>query len=82
MRTVDITNIYIKVWIRKSEFPQGNLPRSLTQPRNTIQRPFEIMDIKYDRINVEIVRIECVECNTSIGINVMKVDDIGDFINF
>ena len=45
MIIVAIPNLEIKVWNRRNEFPQGNLLRSLTPPKITRQRPFEITDI-------------------------------------
>ena len=50
MNTVSIPNIDVKVWTRKSEFPQENFLRSLTQPEITRQRPFKLADIYYDKI--------------------------------
>ena len=72
---------HIKFWTRKSELPQGNFLRSLTQPENTIQIPFKLMDIEYDQIKVEVERMERVDYNTDIGRNVMNIDDIEDFSN-
>ena len=48
MRTVDITNLDIKVWTQNNYFPQGNYLRSLTQPEITKQITFEPTDIGYD----------------------------------
>ena len=56
--------------------PQGNFLRSLTQPEITIQRPFKLADIEYDRIKYEIGNMEHVEYNTTILMNVMNVDNI------
>ena len=81
-RKIVTTNIDIKVWTRKSEFTQGNFLRSLTQPEIIRQRAFELTDIDYYQIKYEIVRMECVDNNTSIGRNVMNVDDIEDLANF
>ena len=61
MMTVGIPNIGSNIWNRKSELPQENLLRSLTQSEITIQRPFELTDIEYDQINYEIPRMERVE---------------------
>ena len=47
---VAIPNIDVKVWTRKSDLPQVNLLRSLTQPKITRQRPFELTDLEYDKI--------------------------------
>ena len=79
--TVDITNIDIKVWTRKSELPQGNHLSSLTQSEITRQRPFELTNIHYDQIKDEIESMECVDYNTYFGINVTNVDYIEDFAN-
>ena len=43
MNRVAIPNLYIKVWICKIEFTQRNVLRSLTQPKITIQRLFDII---------------------------------------
>ena len=72
---------HVKVWTRKSELPQGNFLRSLTQPEITIQRPFKLADIEYDQINDESTSMECLEYNTSIVRNIMDVYDIEDFEN-
>ena len=45
MNTVDIPSIDVKVWTRKSELRQGNFLRSLTSPKITRQRTFEVIDI-------------------------------------
>ena len=50
MRTVSIPNIDVKVWTRKSDFPQGNFIRYLTTTEIKIQIPFKIKDIEYDQI--------------------------------
>ena len=47
---VAIPNIDVKVWTRKSDLPQVNLLRFLTQPKITRQRPFELTDLEYDKI--------------------------------
>ena len=65
----------------KSEFPQGNFLRSLTQPEITRQRPFELTNIEYDQIKDEISRVWHVDCNPEIRINVMTFDDIEEFAN-
>ena len=59
-----------------SEFPQGNFPRSLAQPEITRQRHPELTDIEYDIINHKVAMMEWVEYNTSVGRNVMNIDDI------
>ena len=61
MNTVDIPNLDVKIWIRKSEFPQGNLLCSLAQPEMMRQRTLEITDIEYDLIKDKISRIKRVE---------------------
>ena len=53
MNTVAIPNLDVTVWTQKSELTQGNLPRSLTQPKITRQRSFELKDIEYDQIKDE-----------------------------
>ena len=63
INTVDIPNIDVKVWTRKSEVPQGNLIRSLTKTEITRQRPFGLTYIEYDQIKYEIARMERVEYN-------------------
>ena len=50
MNTVAIPNIQIKVWNRKSDLPQGDFLRSLTPPKITRQRTFELKEIQYDII--------------------------------
>ena len=57
IRTVAIPNIDINVWTQKSDFPQGNLLRSLTQPDITRQITFKLMASKYDLIKDEITRM-------------------------
>ena len=81
MNTITIPNLDVKVWTRKSELPQGNFLRSLTQPKISRQIPFKLIEIEYDLIKDKIARMECVEYNTAAGINVMDVDDIEDFVN-
>ena len=81
MSTVAITNLGVRVWTRKSDLPQGNFLHSLTQPKIARQITFELIDIEYDRMKDEISRIKHVEYNTTIGINVINVDDIEDFAN-
>ena len=76
MKKVDILNLDIKLWAQKSELPQGNFLRFLTQTEITRQKPFEFTYIEYDQIKDEITWIECDDYNTSVGINVMNVDDI------
>ena len=49
MNTVATPNLDVNVWFQKSEFPQENFPPSLTQPKVTKQRPFELTDIEYDK---------------------------------
>ena len=66
-RKVYFTNLDVKFWTWKSEFPQGYFLCSLTQPKITRQRPFEITDIEYDVINDSIETMERVEYNTSGG---------------
>ena len=82
MRTVAVPNINIKVWSRKNELPLWNYLRSLTQPKITRQRPFELTDIEYDIVKYQIASMERVEYNTSTGRNVMNVDDIEEFVGF
>ena len=53
MNTVAITNLEVKVWTRKSELPQGNFLHSLTPPKITRLRPFELTDTEYDIIRDE-----------------------------
>ena len=81
MRTVAIPNIDVKVWNRKRLLTQGNFLHSLKQPKITRQRPFELTDIKYDRIKDRITRMEHVKYNTAIRRNDKNVDDIEDFAN-
>ena len=45
IKTFAITNVDVKVWTRKSEFPQGNLLCVLTQPEIIRQRIFNVIDI-------------------------------------
>ena len=52
----------------------------MSKPDITRQRPFRLTDINYDQMKGEIERMEQVEYNTAIGINVMDVDDIEDFV--
>ena len=68
MRKVDIPNIDGKVWNRKSDSPQRNFLRSLTQPEIKIQRPFKLTDIDFDIIKDEIITMERVEYSTAIGV--------------
>ena len=82
MNTVCIPNIDIEVWTYKSEFRQGILLRSLTQPEIIRQIPLELTDIYYYLTNDESVRMERVEYNTDAGRNVMNVDYIEDFESF
>ena len=79
MNIVAIPNIDVKVWTWKREFPQGDFLHSLTQPKITRQRPFELTDIEYDLIKDKIPNMERVEYNTDVGINVINVDDIEDY---
>ena len=65
-RTVAISNIEIKVWTRKGELSKGNLLCSLTQSKITRKITFELTDIEYDQINIEISRMERVEYNTAV----------------
>ena len=46
MSTVGIPNLDVQFWTQKSDLPQGNLLRFLTQPEITIQK-IELMDIYY-----------------------------------
>ena len=55
---VAIPNLYIKVWTRKSDPPQGNLLHPLIQSEITRQRSVELTDIEYDQIKDEISRME------------------------
>ena len=82
MSTVAIPNFDVKVWTRKSDLPQVNLLRSLTQPLITRRRTLELTDIDYDIIQDEISGMEYFEQNTSIRRNVMNDDDIEDFEMF
>ena len=82
MSRVAIPNLEVKVWTRKSELPQGDFLSYLTQPENTRQLPFELTDIGHYQIKDEIKKMEYVEYNTDIGINVKNVDNIEDFANF
>ena len=50
MNIVSIPNLGVRVWNRKSELPQRNLLRCLTQPKISRQRPFELTYIEYDII--------------------------------
>ena len=45
MKKVSIPNLEVKVWTCKSDFPQGNVLRSLTQTEITRQIPFELIYI-------------------------------------
>ena len=54
MNTVAIPNIDVKFWTQKSEFPPGDLLRSLNQPKITKHIPFKLTDIQCDQINDEI----------------------------
>ena len=65
----------------KNELLQGNYPNSLTQPKITKQRPFELTGIEYNQIKDKILRMECVAYNTDIGRNIMNVGDIEEFVN-
>ena len=80
MNTVDIKIFTLRfVPIKVSFHKVINFLRSLTKPEITRQRHFELIDIEYYWIKDESARIERVESNTSIGRNVMNVDDIEDF---
>ena len=81
MDTVDITNIDVKVLTQKSELPQVNFLRSLTQLEITIQRTFKFTYIEYDLVKNEITRTERVQYNIASGINVVNVDDMKDYEN-
>ena len=81
MNTVAITDIDVKIWTRRSEFPKRKLPRSLTQPKIWRKINFELIDIEYDLIKDEIPKMEHVEYNTAIERNVMNIGDIEDFAN-
>ena len=81
MNLVAITNLDVKVCNQESNWPQWNLPCSLTQPKITRQRHFKLTDIELDLIKDEISIMECVEYTTYIRINVMHVDDIEDSEN-
>ena len=81
MKTVAIPNLDVRVWTRESEFPQGHFLLSLTQPKITRQRTFEISDIGYDLIKDEIEMVDCDEYTTDVGIYINNVDDIEDFVN-
>ena len=48
MNKVAIPSLDVKVWTWKSDFPQGIFLCSLSQPKITRQRPFELTEIKYD----------------------------------
>ena len=61
MRTVSIPNIDVKVWTQKFYLPQGNTLCSVTQPKITRQRPFELTHIEYNLIKDKIARMEHVE---------------------
>ena len=80
-KTVYFPNIDIKVFNRKSEFPQSNFLRSLTEPEITRKIPFKLTYVEYDRIKDEMARMEHVDYNIDIKINIMNVDDIEDFAN-
>ena len=51
----------VQVWTHKSELPQGNFLRYLTQTEITRQRAFKLTYIEYDLIKDEIESMECVE---------------------
>ena len=80
-KTVAIPNIGIKVSNRRSKLPKRNFLRSLTQPRILIQRTFKLTDIEYDQIKDKTTRMEHVDYNIDIKINVMNVYDMEDFSN-
>ena len=61
MNTVSIPNISIKFWTCKSEFSLIKFLCSLTPPKITRQRPFELTYIDYDLIKDEIGSMERVE---------------------
>ena len=80
MNTVGIPNLYIKVWTHKSDFPQGDFLRSLTQPKITKQI-FQTYRYWLLSNRGKIARMERVEYNTASGIHFMNVDDIEYFAN-
>ena len=47
INTVDITDLDVKVWTQKSELPQGNSRRYLTQPKSRRQITFKLIYIEY-----------------------------------
>ena len=53
MRTVDIPNHGIKVWMQKNELPLDNYLHSLTKREIKRQRPFKLMEIDHDQIKDE-----------------------------
>ena len=59
--TVAITNIDIKVLTRKCEFPQENLPRSLTHTKIIKQRTFELTYIEYYQVKYEMIKMELID---------------------
>ena len=67
---------------QKSDLPQGNFLRFLTQPLITRRRPLELTYIDYDIIQDEISGMEYFEQNTYFRRNVMNDDDIEDFEMF
>ena len=48
MKTVSITDIYVKVWTKNIQLPQGKYLYSLMQTEITRQILFELTDIDYD----------------------------------
>ena len=63
MNTVAIPNLDVKVWTQESDFPQGNLLRSLTQTEISRQITFKLTYIEYGLINDEISSMERVDYN-------------------
>ena len=82
MDTVTISNVDVKVWTQKNEFPQGYSLRSSTQSEITRQITSKITDIEYYWIKDEISSMGRVEYNTAAVINVKNVDDIEYFAYF
>ena len=81
MYRVAITNLNVKVWIRKSDYPQWNFLHHFNQPEIIRQIPFKLADIEYDLIKDEIKRMEPVEYNSSAVRNLINVNDIEEFAN-
>ena len=81
MYRVAITNLNVKVWIRKSDYPQWNFLHHFNQPEITRQITFKLADIEYDLIKNEIKTMEPVEYNNSAGKNIINDNDIEEFAN-